>query len=210
MDFKKTWDELTESEVKQIHLGGNDSTTTDFRIISTTARMFREAMHAANNNHSNIFLPSMACLAILDQVGTSYAITSVQEYPDPQNNVSGIKKAAYYLFDFNINDDSTKTLYSFRNGVMHESSFTNFDVRASVHYWFQFDSDMPKIVKPATTPWDGILTNQTDNNCSFINPRQLLSATEAGLMNLESALTAVKHPQGLEGIKTKYLLRLPR
>jgi|GEM_PF-2484468 len=213
MILAKRWDELSDDEVIDIHINCyNIAELKDFLVMSSIRRMEAEAHRAVSYENSRIFLPAMACFSILDQIGKTYCRLDMPKYPEGGKMVSGIKKAAYYFLGCEANDLKTKTLYAFRNAVMHEASFANSDKNGN-HYWFRIHKEVDEAVKVAANKWDGEPGSQTDSNCSRINPKILVEVTSKALSDLASYLEKgtlkMDHPEGVEGIKANYLLRLP-
>ena len=210
MQFDKNWNELSSGEITVIHLDCDTAYTRDYRITSTVRRMEREARKAASNIYSEIYLPQMACLTILDQIGCSYRNRRMSRYSENGTEASGIKKAAYYFLGFGENDEATKTLYAFRNGLMHHASFIS-RTKGGRNYWFLLDDSIQGIVQVAHRDWDGTLSGQSEETCSLVNRTALLDGISAMLSELGNLRDAgdleIAMPGGHEEIALRYLHR---
>lgn len=206
MHISKPWNQLSESEVINIHLYSEISTTTDYIILSTLRRIEREARHAIANEYSKSFLPLMACYAILDQVGKCYK--NKQKSPYTHQNANGIKKAAYYFLGYEENGDLTKTLYGLRNGIVHDASYVS-HAKDGSHYWYRWDDEQTEIIRTPSMPWDGTLGSRSDSNCSFVNPKVFMDSVSEMLNRMmdlnKSGYLSLSMDGGVDELALRYL-----
>jgi hypothetical protein len=211
MHFKKRFYDLTEQEVVLIHLAGAECSTSDCRVLSSLARIEIEARHAINYDKSKVFLPLLAAFAILDQVGGCYRDSSKAQVLNEK--ASGVKKALYYFFGFGDNDDSVKTLYALRNGVLHDASLISHAANGVDHYWFRFDTEMEEIVKVAPEPWSGDFKDWSDKNLSLVNPVALINHISDMLTHLnrlnEAGNLELVLPGGCTELCARFLYTVP-
>jgi hypothetical protein len=206
------WSNLTSDQIVFMHVCDDKSILADFEVISTLHRTYREGRHAACNTHSNVFLPLFSTFAILDQIGECYKPKNSPIYPDPKG--SGIKKALYYFAGRQPNDNESKALYAFRNGIMHDCSFVSHDKhRSDIHYWFRFCESISCYVEVASTPWDGVPSSRSDHNITLINRNLLLDLAHNVIQKLNTLFTKgeleVTIPGGAATIADNYLVRRP-
>lgn len=211
--YTQKWSRLTEEEITFIHACADKSILEDCIVISTLYRTYKEANHAAFNDHSNVFLPLMGGFAILDQIGECYKPKGMSLCRDP--NYNGIKKALFYFGGYGENDEETKALYAFRNSIMHDCSFVSHSPRDPTrNYWFRFQDDINGCVQLGSEPWNGDYSSCSDKNITLVsrtNFRTLVHNLIRDLSNLHSSNQLdITLSGGANAIRSRYLMRLPR
>ena len=215
MHYDKNFRELDQKEVIAIHLDrGGPSFTTDFLIESTLGVILRETRHCINFNNANKIMPSLGSFALLDQVGNSYYRSGEKPYQeaaqDAKANDSAIKKALYYFGGFGANDAATKSIYAFRNALVHNASLKN--EWKGVHHCFRHDSSVSSVVVPAAQPWNGQMDTLDDNTITLVNPTRLVELVTKMVDTLNECLETgtLKTELTISDLVGNYLLLIRR
>jgi hypothetical protein len=107
--------------------------------------------------------------------------------PAHPNEGSGIHRALYFFCGMRAMSEEVKALYAFRNGLIHDGSFTNKSRKTSQWYIFRYDSGQTSPIVMARTPWDGSAIALADDATTKINMRLLTNLVLSGLENLRRA-----------------------
>jgi len=172
--------EHAANELAYIHICGKDYIEVKGGIIRSVLPILkREIRHASVQTYSNNFLPVSASFTILDQLGFCYSRNDIDEYPDPDNNASGIKKALYYFCGLKANDKDTKAIVGLRNSFLHSASCAAKSMyNKPPHFHFIFDRTSSELLIHPTTDWNGDFTSLNESKMTVINPIKLIDIVE--------------------------------
>ena len=130
--------------------------------------------------HLGSWLGTIGYLSLLDQIGGCFKRING---PIIQVNKSNIIKA---LKNFSsLNDNKIDAIYALRNSFSHDYSIQNIGSRPGLIHHFLVDnsSTNPAIILPQQN-WDGIITNKTPQNVTYINLQALGDIVEDIILNL--------------------------
>lgn len=115
--------------------------------------------------HLGSWLGTIGYLSLLDQIGSCFKKLNG---PTVDPNKSGIIKA---LKNFSLlSDDEIDAVYALRNSFAHDYSLQNIGKRPGLTHHFNVDNSdtNPAIILPRQS-WDGLITNKTEDNLTYIN-----------------------------------------
>ena len=212
MNFpSKELDQLTIEEVASIHVGTTSPIMTkSHRVLSTLGVIVGEMRHANTMNNSNIFVPLLCSFSILDQIGTCYQDPTKTQ---PPSNVSGVKKSLHNFCSHDYRSAEVAGLYAFRNGLMHDASFTSCD-RNGNWYYFRFDANLQKVIEPASRQWNGLASDLSHQTTTYVNGQELQNMVQVAVSGLASTMRS--NPSNIaitasrEELIHKYLLWMKR
>lgn len=179
------FDALNLETLVYLHLNAGDQhITQDYAVLSTLAVTRREVRSAISNDHSKNILPIMGMVAILEQLGTAYKRTDIADFPNPDQ--SPLKKALYFFYDQDPDNELAKALYGLRNGIVHNASFFSKGLRPNhPNYIFTYSFTSNDVISPATVAWDGNFNNISEDHFTEVNPDKLLALVEQCLQEAE-------------------------
>ena len=190
-DYSKKFAELSHEEVVEVHLSLQTiRITSDFALTSCLHELESATRHSRGLRNTRIFAPSLCAFAILDQIGSCYKDLAKPAHP---NEGSGIPHALYYFCNMNAMSEEVKALYAFRNGLVHDGSFTNQSKKTRQWYMFRFDSELPLPIRLANTPWDGSASNVGHDTTTYINMRIFTDLVLSSLDNLRRSILERKN-----------------
>ncbi|WP_415451304.1 hypothetical protein [Acetobacter syzygii] len=165
--------DLSIDQLMEIHLSHIEfSFTKDFVVHSSLNSLEMNMIHSKALKKSNPFAPILCAFAILDQLGTTYKI---------KNNhcrlTNGIKRSITLFYEEPISMDQINSLVSFRNGAVHNGSFSNYDKYNKIHSMFRFNNNIDSIIKLPDRPWDGSGDDFEEDVCTYINKDMFIKLT---------------------------------
>jgi hypothetical protein len=184
MYLDKKFSELSARDYASIHLNhgripGGEAITklNNCSILTMTGTLIGEARHASFFPDSRNMLPVLGWFAVLDQLGSCYINKAKPLYGN--SAASGIKKSLYYLCDFEIDDEQTKTLFGLRNALVHDSSFFSIGRGSDPrHYFFRYDFSLDSSIQAAEARWDGNFSNLREEVTTLVNPKEIQALAE--------------------------------
>ncbi|MFV8269339.1 hypothetical protein ACNQGP_05305 [Flavobacterium sp. GT2N3] len=215
-NFDKRLQDLTDNEIIDIHLNAyHETTTIDFRVISTLSRLNREVRHAISFENSKYILPLIGMTTILDQLGNCYSSSRRPLFPNP--NSSGIKKALYYFGNFDDDDKILETVYALRNGITHNASFISrnkYGIEKGKNYIFHYDNEQTDLLISSEEEWNGELSNINNKTITLLNPALLLNLIESCIKQADDdnkqSFLSIDLPEGKKELIHSYLHWLPK
>jgi len=130
--------------------------------------------------HLGSWLGTIGYLSLLDQIGGCFKRVNG---PIIESNKSDIIKALKNFTD--LNDREIDAIYALRNSFAHDYSLQNVGNRPGLihHFWVDNSSTNPAIVLPRQN-WDGVMTNKTSQNATYMNLQALGDIVENLILNL--------------------------
>ncbi len=189
----KTLQQLTLSELAQIHLGihGLPVTLADGYIESGIGGLVTEITQTSGRKYTRIYSPLYGSFALLDQIGSCYINKTIPLCSNA--NASGIKKALYYFCGMSYDSDEMKALYGLRNSLMHDGSIL-YRGRYEAGAWkgpfhhFMLGSNSSAIVEFPPVAWDGNLQNLTSAHRTRINQQAFTELAINAVQNARQLL----------------------
>lgn len=189
--------DLNMEEMIFTHLNLSEVYIKDRVLISTLTVVWNNINSAMHNDHTKALMPILSMLAILDQLGTCY---NRKDMLEPRFQRNGIKRCLYYFGEFDEDDKIHNTLFSLRNGLLHNVSLTSYDRHNDSHYYFAYDKSIENVYEDAQSDWDGNYDNLDGNGTKFI--------TKISVENLKDLVyTCIKKASDLNNL-SKLTLRL--
>ena len=173
---------MTDKEAIKFHFTNsyiNSSNLTYFSgfcgALKDARKMTGRNIQTGDKDGSNTFghlgswLGTIGYLSLLDQIGGCFKKVNG---PIIDQNKSGIIKALTDFSDFTENE--IDAIYALRNSFAHDYSLQNIGRRAGLTHHFLVDNSetQPVIVLPAQN-WDGVISNKTKQNMTYINLQRL-------------------------------------
>ena len=156
-----------------MHLDNSLHHATKDLIFTTTLHKVEDEMRQSRGIRiMSTYTPLLCAFAILDQLGSAY---SDRSKINPPREKSGIQKALQTFGAYPIDSPVSDALYSLRNGLVHDASYTHNWVTKNRNEWriFRIDPDQSEAVRNPVTPWDGQHSSLTRSVITWINIRKL-------------------------------------
>lgn len=185
---QKRLQDLDVQDLMTIHLSNvRIIETQDFAVHSCLHTLEENMMHSISNDHIYPYCNLLCAFAILDQIGSTYEPITKTSVATAQN---GIKKALHYFSGYQESSRETKALVAFRNGIMHDGSFTNFSRHEKKHYIFRLKKDQADVINVAAEEWDGSGSSLRPEVFSYINRDQFHRLTLDVLLSVKNMLSS--------------------
>lgn len=169
----KTMDQLDRDDVVFMHLDRSHyHATADLIFTSTLDSVESEMRQSRGLRILSTYTPLLCAFAILDQLGSAYSDATKAA---PPREKSGIIKALQTFGAYAIGSPESDALYSLRNGLVHDASFTHRWTTKTRDEWriFRINNKQAEAVRNPVRAWDGQHTNLTRDVITWINVRQL-------------------------------------
>lgn len=168
---------LTTDDLVYMHIGGRSyEKTSDFTVISCLETIEQNMRHTKTYDKSKIFAPVLCAFSILDQLGSCYGDLR----SSATNKTNSILLALHHFCGIDAGSAEAEHLVAFRNGMMHDSSMTNYkyDNRKNIigYYIFRYDENGP-VVAPSVATWNGSYSDIRPDTTSYINRDKLVDMT---------------------------------
>lgn len=161
---KKYIQELNLQEMVYIHLSVHGPIVVkDGGLRSTLSFIYQNIQHGLTFEYSKHLMPYLSLCAILDQLGICYNRT---DKPEPKYN-NGIKRALVYFAELDEDDDIIGTICAFRNGLLHNISFTSYDKFTGKYYFFRYNKNIPGVIQNPPKIWDGNYASLDDGSARY-------------------------------------------
>jgi len=208
------------NEALMLRLLCSDEHTGAGRLYSSFVAALKDARTATNRDvetgecdnssaHGS-WLGALGYLALLDQIGKSYAPTSESEaiHAGPFKTAL-LRFAPYTSFGDEIGELQVETLYGVRCSLAHDFSLLHRDRRNKFHFHFAFGQGEGAIVTRAERAWDGE-SELLPENRTVVNLQRVGDLVEEIVavmrrMARERALRCVL-PGGIEELRRRYSL----
>jgi len=183
------------------------------RLESILPLTLNEIKHVRSNLYSRNFVPIVGSFGVIEQIGFSYSRNDMPAYSNAK--ASPINKALYYFAGFSEGSDDMKALYALRNSFLHSGSLLSKATHANKpSYYFQFNREMPELIKYPDNPWDGNIETFSVNQKTEINPEKVIdlafSIRDTALECISSGTLQVELEQGEKELYYRFLKNFPR
>jgi hypothetical protein len=202
---------LGEKETVETHVLGTppvDARAPGYIYHSVLNHALREMNSASARRNSRFIVPLLTAFAILDQIGECYGLHSrIANQP-----TGSIKRALHHFAPASerVDPSEAHALYVFRNGLMHDASFSSYD-RSKSRWWvFRILNDVDRLSVPPREMWDGKPENISERTITWINAERLVDFVNLAVSRLIIAVRTADADLAVhlspQDIASRYLL----
>ena len=206
---------MTDKEAINLHLTNYYKGTEDKTFFSGFCGALKDARKMTGRNklsgekdgsnecgHLGSWLGTIGYLSLLDQIGGCFIHV---DGPVVEPSKSSIIKALKHFSDFS--DAEINVIYALRNSFAHDYSLQNIGRNGLTHHFLVDNSSTGEVIILPEEAWDGVLSNKSNRNRTYINLQLLGDRIEALVQSLIHLNSISKVKIILEGGREELIKR---